>query len=141
MRLASLGKVVIYIPSFGELHKTDSRHLVHNLLRYPFPAHLAPVHLGLYDLHEKPAGSFLECAVVFGIVWAVVSPAQPCWFGVRDLAEVAWRGRFDAFCLSMDSADLETLVLRTEEDLVAVETEEGVCCVFSSWEGGLGRVW
>ena len=62
-----------------------------------FPTLLAPVHLGLYDLHVKLAGGFLVSAMIFGGVWAVVSPAQPYQFGVWGRAEVAWRGRCDLY--------------------------------------------
>ncbi len=58
------------------------------------------------------------------VVWALEGGLEPLRLGVRHTRQVVGLGRADLGLLVLDLPDLEALVLRLEEHLVAVEREE-----------------
>ena len=49
---------------------------------------------------------------------------QPSWFSIRDLAKSTWYRRLDLLFFTLDHANLETLILWSEEHLMSMETKE-----------------
>lgn len=65
------------------------------------------------------------------VVRAVKPRTQPRRLGVGDERDCARSRRLKLLGPSAYGADLEARVLWTEQDLVAVETEEDVRCIFA----------
>lgn len=75
----------------------------------------------------------MEPPVRLVVVRAVEPGAEPRRLGIGDERECAGRRRLDPFCLAPYGPDLETCVLRAEEDFVAMETEEDVGRILAGW--------
>jgi hypothetical protein len=69
----------------------------------------------------------------------VVALRQPGRLGIWYPADIGTSATFEGRLLAIDVTDLETLVLWPFEDLVTMETVEGVGGVLASWVGGYER--
>lgn len=78
--------------------------------------------------------TLLEAAVGVVVVRALEGRGEPSGLSVGDAREVSGLGDLDLALGTLNLADLETLVLGLEEDLVAVKTKEDSRSVLAGWE-------
>lgn len=116
----------------------DLPEFVNKLLRDPFPILLTPNGFGIDLLHEERPDGLVEPPVPVIVVWAVEPGTKPRRLCIRDEGKCAGSRGFDTFRLTAYGADLETRVLRAQEDFMAVETKEDVCRILTGWCGGCG---
>lgn len=133
------------VPCCPNMTPNDSPKLVHERLRDPFPVLFAPNGLGVDLLRKERPHSSVEPPVPVVVVWAVKPRTEPCWLSIWDGGERPGGGSPDAFRLPTYGANLETRVLRAQEDFVAVETKEDVSRILASLvcacQGGPVRGW
>lgn len=70
--------------------------------------------------------------MIVGVVWAVISLAEPSRFTVRHPAQFSRNRGLDLLKLSLHSTNLESLVLWAEENFVPVQTKEDLSSILSS---------
>lgn len=115
-----------------ESRKIDLRHLINDLLRDFFPIVFALCSLGLHNGSKEFANDSLELAVTVRVIWAVVSFAEPSRLAVRHPAQFSGNRGLYLLSLSLHSTNLKSLVLRTKENFVSVQTKEDLGSILSS---------
>lgn len=117
---------------FAKQKNIDIRHLFNDLLRDFCPIVFALRSLRLHNGSKELANDSLELAVIVGVVWAVVSFAEPSRLAVGDPAQFSRNRGLYLLSLSLHSTNLESLVLRAEENFMSVQTKEDLGSILSS---------
>lgn len=65
-------------------------------------------------------------------VWTVISWCQPGRLGIWNGADLSWNSAMDDTLLSCNDTYLESLILRSFKNLVAVKAEKGFSGILSS---------
>lgn len=105
---------------------TELAHLLDELDVGSLAIGLASLRDLVNTLVDKLSHLSLQSVVVLLVVRGVVLLLQPSWFGVRHLGRRSGRRWNDLLGLAGDLANDQTLVLRSLEHLVSVETVEGL---------------
>ena len=65
------------------------------------------------------------------VVWAIIPVGEPCWFGIRNFAQLPDNTSVNHALFTLNDPNLKTRVLRLGDDLVFMQSVESFCGILA----------